>query len=411
MHDHEVADGPVEGARETWWLEPDEVAGLTSATLVERVRALAPFVASRAEAAERDRRPDDEVMAALRRAGLYYHFVPKRFGGLELGVAEFVEEVLPLAEACPSTAWVTSFCMEHNLILSLFPEQAQEEIFGAQPYMIAPGAAFPIGQAIAVPGGYRVSGRWNYASGVMHADWAMAMAMVDRTDVVDVRWVIVPIDEVEVHDVWRVDGMAATGSNDISMNDVFVPEHRTLDVAAAGRGEAPGASLYDNPLYAMPLTTFLALTAALPIVGAARGAQQLFLERVATRVSTGVALAERATVQAVLGEVTVAVDVAEMIVRRAADEVMELAISGRAGDIPARAAIRARLTHATTSCRDAVRLMLDTAGSSAHELANPLQRMARDVAMASAHVVHDPLTTTELYGRTLLGLPPQTRLI
>ena len=102
---------------------------------------------------------------------------------------------------------------------------------------------------------------------------------------------------------------------------------------------------------------------------------------------------------------------AEMIVRRAADEVMELAISGRAGDIPARAAIRARLTHATTSCRDAVRLMLDTAGSSAHELANPLQRMARDVAMASAHVVHDPLTTTELYGRTLLGLPPQTRLI
>ena len=88
-------------------------------------------------------------------------------------------------------------------------------------------------------------------------------------DIVDVRWVIVPIGEVEVHDVWRVDGMAGTGSNDISMNDVFVPEHRTLDVAAAGRGEAPGASLYDDPPYAMPLTTFLALTAALPIVGAA----------------------------------------------------------------------------------------------------------------------------------------------
>src|SRR5262245_21584104 len=99
------------------WLDPDELATLDAAALVERVRALAPLVASRAAAAERQRRPDDEVMAAMRRSGLYYHFVPKRFGGLELGVPEFVEEVLPLAEACASTAWVTSFCMEHNLIL------------------------------------------------------------------------------------------------------------------------------------------------------------------------------------------------------------------------------------------------------------------------------------------------------
>lgn len=397
--------------QESDWLDADELAGLSSAVLVERVRALAPFVASRSGEAERQRRPDDEVMAALRRAGLYYHFVPKRFGGLELGVPEFVEEVLPLAAACPSTAWVTSFCMEHNLILALFPEPAQEEIFGAQPYVIAPGAAFPPGKASPVPGGFRVSGRWAYASGVMHADWAMAMVMVDRADVFDMRWVIVPIGEVEVHDVWHVDGMAATGSNDMSMDDVFVPEHRTLDIAAAGRGAAPGSGVHDNPLYSMPLTTFLALTAALPIVGAARGAQQLFVERLMTRVSAGVKQSERATVQAVVGEVSVAVDVAELIVRRAAIDVMTLAEEGRSGDIAARAAIRARLTHATTTCRDAVRQMLDTAGSSAHDLANPLQRFARDVAMASAHVVHDPLTTSEMYGRTLLGLPPQTPLV
>ena len=108
---------------------------------------------------------------------------------------------------------------------------------------------------------------------------------------------------------------------------------------------------------------------------------------------------------------TVAVDVAEMIVRGAAGDVMDLAVTRRAGDVAARAAIRARLTHATTACRDAVRRMLDTAGSSAHDLSNPLQRMARDIAMASAHVVHDPLTTAELYGRTLLGLPPQTPIV
>lgn len=97
--------------------------------------------------------------------------------------------------------------------------------------------------------------------------------------------------------------------------------------------------------------------------------------------------------------------------RRPDDDVM--AALRRAGlyYVVARAAIRARLTHTTTTCGDAVRRMLDTAGSSAHNLSNPLQRVARDVAMAIAHVAHDPLTTAELYGRTLLGLPPQTPIV
>lgn len=392
-------------------LSPAEVAGLTVDVLVERVRALQPLLAARAESAERERRPDDEVMDALRRTGIYYHFVPKRFGGLELGVSEFVEIVLPMAAACASTAWVTSFCMEHNLILSLYPPQAQEEIFGAQPYIIAPGAAFPPGRATAVDGGYRVTGRWNYASGVMNADWAMASMLVDRPEGREMHWLVVPMDEVEVLDVWHMDGLAATGSNDIAMNDVFVPGHRTLDMAAMSGGRAPGRALHDNPLYRMPMSTFLALTAALPLVGAARGALTCFIERTGTRVSAGVRQSERATVQAVLGRVAVAVDVAESIVRQAAVDVTRLAIEDRAGDIDARAAIRARISYAATSCRDAVRLMVDTAGSSAHDLGNPLQRAARDIAVGAAHVIQDPLTTTELYGRILLGLPPQTFLI
>ena len=121
--------------------------------------------------------------------------------------------------------------------------------------------------------------------------------------------------------------------------------------------------------------------------------------------------AERATVQSVLGAVAVAVDVAESIVREAAVDVTRLAVEDRAGDIPARAAIRARISYAATSCRDAVRLMVDTAGSSAHDLSNPLQRVARDIAVGAAHVIQDPSTTTELYGRILLGLPPQTPLV
>ena len=371
---------------------------------------LQPLVAERARGAELARRVDPDVWQAIRDSGVFLHFVPRCFGGLQLGAVEFVDVVLPIGEACASTAWVTSFLMEHNLILSLFPQEAQDEIFGAQPYILAPGAAFPPGTAVPVDGGYLVSGRWNYGSGIRQSDWSMSTARIEGTH--DVRMVVVPVSEVEVHDVWHVDGLAATASDDITMDSVFVPEHRTLSLAAMGNGTSPGARTHaPDPTYAMPMTPFLAMTASLPLLGAARGALRLFQERVATRVSGGVPLLDRASMQVLLGEVMVQIHTAEVLVREAARDVVRLATEGRADDIAARAAIRARLSIAVAHCRDATRAMTDNGGSSTHALDDPLQRAARDIAVGSSHVVFDRLTTSELLGRVELGLPPQTFLI
>jgi alkylation response protein AidB-like acyl-CoA dehydrogenase len=385
---------------------------LTAADLVARMVALQPLVAARARQAEQRRRLDDDVLAALHDSGVFRHFVPRRYGGLQLGVVDFVDIVLPLAESCASTAWVTSFLMEHNLILSLFPERTQDEVFGSQQYVMAPGAAFPPGRAVPVEGGYVVSGRWSYASGVRHSDWAMSVAVVEGAPTTEMRWVLVPIDAVEVHDVWHVDGMAATGSDDFSMDEVFVPAHRTLDLRAMSDGTSDGARLHHpDPTYALPMTPFLAMTAALPVVGAAKGALQLFTDRLATRVSTGTKQSERASLHVVLGDVSTQVHVAELLVREAAAEMTQMARDGRSGDIAARAAMRSRLAYATARCRDAVRAMVDAGGSSLHLLDNPMQRAARDITVATAHVIHDGLMTSELHGRVLLGLPPQTFLV
>ena len=385
---------------------------LTAADLVARMVALQPLVAARAQQAEQQRRLDDEVLAALHDSGVFRHFVPRRYGGLQLGVGDFVDIVLPLGEACASTAWVTSFLMEHNLILSLFPERTQDEVFGSQPYVMAPGAAFPPGRADPVEGGFLVSGRWSYASGVRHSDWAMSTVLIDCAERPDMRWVLVPIEAVEVHDVWHVDGMAATGSDDFSMDEVFVPDHRTLRMSEMGDGTSPGARLHaPDPTYALPMTPFLAMTAALPILGATQGALQLFTERLAIRVSAGTKQSERASLHVVLGDVSVQVHVAELLVREAAAEMVQMARAGRSGDIPARAAMRSRIAHAVALCRDAVRTMVDNGGSSLHLLDHPMQRAARDITVASAHVIHDGLMTSELHGRVLLGLPPQTFLV
>jgi alkylation response protein AidB-like acyl-CoA dehydrogenase len=140
-------------------LPTEKLDAITPAILVERVTALLPFVADHAAEGEADRKPVDEVMDRLHATGVFRHFVPRRYGGLEFGVMDFVDEMLPLGEACASTCWVTVFCMEHNLLVSLYPEAVQEEVFGNQPYVMAPGCAMPPGRAEPVEGGYLVNGR------------------------------------------------------------------------------------------------------------------------------------------------------------------------------------------------------------------------------------------------------------
>jgi alkylation response protein AidB-like acyl-CoA dehydrogenase len=210
-------------------LSAAELATITPRRLVGRVEAVVPFVTAHAAEAEAQRRPVDAVVDAIHATGVFHHFVPQRYGGLEFGVMDFVDNMLPLGAADASTGWVTAFCMEHNLLLAMFPEEAQDEIFGAQPYVIAPGCAFPPGVATRVPGGFRLSGRWRYASGVMHADWALAVGL-DPADPSDARWFAFPLAESTVYDVWRMDGMGGDGQQRLRRHRPVRPRapHRAL---------------------------------------------------------------------------------------------------------------------------------------------------------------------------------------
>ena len=220
--------------------------------------------------------------------------------------------------------------MEHNLLVSLFPEAVQEEIFGKQPYVIAPACAMPPGSAVPVVGGYRVTGRWRYATGVMHADWAMGMA-VDTTNPSDARWFLFPMADATVYDVWHMDGMAGTGSNDVAVEDVFVPADRALSFQQMGAGTTPGALLHDNPMYRVAITPFLAIASAIPIIGAAKGVVERCREDLPSRVSFGIAQMDRPAVLMALGQAATDVELAEVSLRQSVRDLMRLAESDDRG--------------------------------------------------------------------------------
>ncbi|MEQ9450119.1 MAG: hypothetical protein RJQ07_00925 [Pseudomonadales bacterium] len=377
--------------------------------LIDAMKALTPLLREHAAEAERQRKPVDKVMHAIEATGAYRWFVPKRYGGHEFSLSGFMEVGVALGEACVSHAWVTTFCMEHNWLLSLYDAPAQEDIFGSHPYIIAPGSLAPNGKAEPVDGGWRITGRWQWGTGVMHADWAMVGAMVQLPEAENptLGMFVLPIDDIEVLDTWRIEGMVGTGSNDIAVQDAFVPAHRVVDLAQVRAGDSPGSRLHDAWIYKMPMLPVLGLTAAAPLVGAANNAVNLFAERMQGRTVYGTTSkqGEKALAQSRLAHAKAEMNSIHNQLMYIANEVEEWGKRGEPCPELDRARLRVDLGHLVRRARNVVRDSVEACGASAHFLDNPLQRALRDLNTASCHTVFDLDLSSEIYGRLLVGLP------
>lgn len=375
--------------------------------LLERVRALAPLVGKNAERAESLRKPIDEVIVALEETGVFRAFVPKRFGGYEIDIDTFIDVGLAVSEACTSTGWVTTFYMEHNWLLAQFPPETQQEIFGRQPYILAPGSISPTGRAQPVDGGYRISGRWAWGTGICHADWTLLNGVV-AGDPPDVRLFVVPRDQVEVDPDWHCSGMQGTGSNDVLAHDVFVPQARSEPLIPMSQGRGSGALWHDSPRFRVPMLPFLAITAAIPALGAARRAVALFEERLGERrlYGTGDRQGDRPASQIRLGHAAARVDELLAVLRSVGREVDDWGERDEPCPAEERARLRMMIAHVVEGCRDVVRDLMEASGAGAQLRSHPMQRIHRDVHTLSCHTVFDLDLTAEVYGRLRLGLEP-----
>lgn len=370
--------------------------------LLERVRALTPTIASKSFEAEAQRRPLDEVIDALKATGVFRSFVAKRYGGYEIDMATYVDIGLAVAEADPSMGWITTFYMEHNWLLTMFADELQDEIFGAQPFVLAPGSVNPSGRAVpAGDGTYTLSGHWTFGTGICHADWVLVSGKIEGDDTDAARSFLLPVDDVEVKDTWHVDGMAATGSRDIVVTEVAVPARRVSLMPPPHVFARPG----DPYLLRIPIAPFLSLTAALPALGAAKRALVLFEDRLFDRVMFGTKRTQSARVptQVRLANLRVGVDFAETLLRDLADR-MQAHAAGRVDlDLLAQQHIRLAIAHVVRQCRDVVREVMQSSGSSVHYLDNELQRIHRDVHMMCAHTVFDIDLVAEGVGRQIVA--------
>ncbi|MGH7089204.1 MAG: hypothetical protein ACREFQ_09910, partial [Stellaceae bacterium] len=381
------------------------------ATLKVRAEALVLALRARGRACEELRRIPDETIAELHASGLFRMLQPRRFGGSELPFRALVELGAIVARGCGSTGWVLTNLASHHWMLGMWPAAAQDEVWGGSPdALIGSAFVFPCGRARAVEGGYVLSGRWPFSSGIDASAWNLVGGVVrdGRDRPVEQRVFLVAAADYRVIDSWFVTGLRGTGSKDVEISEVFVPAHRTLPPGAIAGGATPGSAVNPGPLYKLPALGLFSFVVAAVSLGIAQGAIADYRTQMQSRIGAYTArrLADLAGVQLRLAEASALADIAEALMLKGCDEATRITESGAAPDAADKARWRRDGAYAASMCTKAVELIFTAMGGAAVYLDAPVQRAFRDIVAANAHYALSWDVNGTLWGRVALGLPP-----
>lgn len=366
--------------------------------LQREVAALAPRIRAEAPAIDRDRHVPEELVEALRRAGAFRVCVPRAYGGDEIPASDLVGVIVALARSDASTAWVTMIGSTTHILSAYLPERGAAEVYadgvdGLMGGLISP----PSGRAVRVPGGYRVTGRWPYASASRHCDWFVARCEVVEpardapggTDgagapAPDTRILFLPAADVRIHDTWHVAGLRGTGSHDYETTDTFVPDHRSFSLYG-------GEATQRGPLYTLGNHGLLPGYLAAVTIGLGYAAIDAYRAHASGTRVRGTPLSELPLARVRVAEAMALVRSAEAYVLRAIRSAWAAHRPDADPDADPDPSVDADLwlsgTHAAHACADAVERMYTAGGASALRSDSPLQRHLRDVHAAKQHVV------------------------
>jgi 3-hydroxy-9,10-secoandrosta-1,3,5(10)-triene-9,17-dione monooxygenase len=382
-------------------------------TVTAAVTDLLPAFRQRAQEAEDRRVLPPESVKALAETGFFRLLQPRSFGGLEADPMTFYTGVRLIASACGSTGWVASVIGVHPWQLALFPPQAQQDVWGADPDTRMSSSYAPTGRATVTDGGHRLTGRWSFSSGCDYATWVLLGGIVtnDEGQPVDFRTFLLPASDYTIEDVWDTVGLRGTGSNDIVVGGAFVPEHRSLSFTDVIRLACPGQELNSGPLYHVPFGSIFTYAITAPVIGMGTGAYAAHVEYQRGRVRAAYAgqrAAEDPFGQVRIAEAAGLLDAAWWALERNMTELMACARAGEKIPLPLRLRVRRDQVTGTGQAIRAVDLLFENSGGRVLKTGTPIQRFWRDAHAGRVHAINDPERALSLFGRGEFGhdLPP-----
>lgn len=373
--------------------------------IMRRAAAISPTLAAHAAECDRARKLTPESMAAMVAAGMFRIPQPRRMRGYELSLRTLADTITCLSEACPSSGWVLMVMGAHHWCMGSFPEAAQDEVFGDGRDGLVAGTLSWQGTARAVDGGFRVDGRWQFCSGVDHAQWVM-LGCADEATHGPMVHVVVPRAELELDDTWHVMGLQGTGSKDVLAHDIFVPSHRAIDTRILFRGASPHAANHATNLYRLSAEAMLSMVVSTAVLGSAKFASQQFIERTKQRrvILTGGRKAEHGPTQVRLAEAAAEIHCADLLIHDVLAEFDRLMASGETFSNEHRVRAKWQVAYAAELCRRAVARMFSASGAHAVYTPSALQAAFRNINVGAQHASIDFDSSAELYARVRLGL-------
>jgi indole-3-acetate monooxygenase len=385
-------------------VRPKDVEGFLRAA-----RDLTPAIRAVRDDIDRERTLPAPLVKQLAEAGFFSIWLARSLGGPELTTLDFLRIIEELSRADGAVGWCAMVSAGYSRLSGYLSDAVARQIFGDGSTIVA-GTINPTGKAVAVPGGFRVSGNWNFGSFIQHSTWTVGSSVIFENGAPrrgpdgapDMRLMLFPTSDIEILDTWHVGGLRGTGSHDFHVNDLFVPEERAI-AAFTARPVRPGT------LFAAPFITVFQMALASVPLGIARAAIDAFVDLAEgkTPIGSSSRLREKASAQADVGKAEALLRSARAFLIESLHSVWDTVASGQMPSVPQRAIARLAAAQAAAASAQAVDLVYNAAGGTALYESNPIERCFRDVHATTQHVGIASVNF-EISGRVLLGLDPGT---
>ena len=379
--------------------------------MIDVARRLVPRLIERNAEGDRERRLPAETIADMQSAGLFRALQPKRWGGLELDLQTFYETLITLAEGDMSTAWVYGVLGVAPWVVALLDDRAAADVWSKDSSTLVGLSLAPAGTLAEVDGGVRISGRWRFASGSAHCDWAFLGAIVKPATPASAPragWhvLLVPKEDYRIDDVWHTFGLRGTGSNDIVVEDAFVPQHRMRRMEDNLTCTGPGQAVNTAPLYRVPFGQVFGGGVAYGPIGGLRGMLDEFLAYAQARVRSG----GRTTVidpdaQLIVAQAENAIDELTTLARRNVGNLMGYAERGEVPPAHERLKYKFQMATASERCRASGERILQAAGASGIATQHRFGRTLADLTAARQHITNQYEMHARHWGAHLFGEP------
>ena len=391
----------------------DAVEGLLPSpeSLIERARAMIPVLRERARACTLNHDVSAQTVAEMTEAGFFRVLQPRRWGGYEMHPNVFFDIQKALAEGCMSTGWIYGVLGCHPYELALFHDEAQREVWGDNPDMLVSSTYQPVGKVETAEGGFYLSGRWGFSSGSSHCGWVLLGAINFDTNggPPDMRTFLLPRSDYQVIEgTWDTFGLQGTGSFDIVVERVFVPDYRTHRASDGFACANPGQKENDGPLYRLPWAQVFMRSVSTAAFGGARAATNAAIEIMQNRVSSNTGKASKADpfLHAAIARSIAEVNEMELTHRSTFDEMMSYAQRGEAVPMDRRGLFAYQSASVVRRMADLVDDMVKLLGGRAVYMSSPILQPWLDLHAARAHVANDPANRTSDVIGTMHGEPP-----